>query len=345
LATRIPSLDGWRGISILLVLAGHLVNHRLLDGEPSSLASYLAILGVKVFFVISGFLITRLAMSEEASSGGFSALAFYRRRAYRIFPAFFVYLAAVFVLSELGAIQQAGLGIARAAAFTCNVQECGWFAGHTWSLAFEEQFYLVFPLLFAFAPKRWRGRLVVWLFAAVVLVPVATLMFPLAGFRSFVVHLSCISAGVMFAVHHEKLSALQNRRLLTAAALLCVLVCAVIASGKVVHTRYDYRNTFEALVLPLSLAWLVYVSTVATGFAARLLRFRPLEYVGRMSFSLYLWQQLFTGVVALGSLPLLLLVPAALLSYHFVEQPFIRLGRRTVSMPSIAPPGTTGRAA
>jgi peptidoglycan/LPS O-acetylase OafA/YrhL len=159
---RITALDGLRGISISFVVIGHLINHRYgpPNGDPSSsVTGVLSLWGVALFFVISGFIITRLALSEYKTKGRFHIGAFYIRRFFRIIPPFYTYLAFLVVLSGSGFIQQGWHGIARAAAFSCNVpgQYCGWFPGHSWTLAYEEQFYLTFPILFYAAPFRWTA--------------------------------------------------------------------------------------------------------------------------------------------------------------------------------------------
>src|SRR5262249_53079377 len=112
------------------------------------LADETSTLGVCIFFVISGLIITKLALRER-ESGGFSARKFYIRRVLRILPPFYAYLLFVLALTALGAIGQHSAEALEAAAFACNltVIDCGWFGGHSWSLAYEEQFYLLFPLL------------------------------------------------------------------------------------------------------------------------------------------------------------------------------------------------------
>jgi peptidoglycan/LPS O-acetylase OafA/YrhL len=336
-ATRIPALDGWRALSILLVICGHLVNYRYLSGEKSPLAGYLAVLGVKVFFVISGFLIARLALNEEAATGTLSMTGFYRRRIFRILPAYFVYLATVLALSLVGWIAQAPAGVAWATLFVCNAPalDCGWFAGHTWSLAYEEQFYLLFPLIFLLTPRARKARLFTSVHAFLAVTPVITLLVlpntpEWSAYRVIASHFGCISAGVMFAHHHDRLAALsKHHHAVSAAAALCVLGCIAVGSGHFGHLSYQIRIAIEALVLPLSIAWLILRTTVDQGFVTAALDWPPLRYVGKISFSLYLWQQLFTASPSISSpLSVLWLLPAAVFSYHLIEQPMVRLGRR-----------------
>lgn len=335
---RIPTLDGWRALSILLVIGGHLVNYRYLEGDKSALAGYLAVLGVKVFFVISGFLIAGLALNEEAATGTLSMTGFYRRRVFRILPAYFVYLGTVLALSLSGWISQAPAGVGWASVFVCNAPslDCGWFVGHTWSLAYEEQFYLLFPLLFVLTPRARKAPLFAAIHVFLAVTPVLTLLAlantpQWSAYRTIASHFGCISAGVLFAHYRDGLAAPgKYRSVLSACAALCVAACVVVASGAVGHLSYQIRISIEALVLPLSIAWLILRATVNRGYFSAMLDWPPLRYVGKISFSLYLWQQLFTASPSISPpFSALWLIPAAVLSYHLIEQPMVKLGRRT----------------
>lgn len=342
-ATRIPALDGWRAISILLVIVGHLVNYRYQSGPPSPVAGYLAVMGVKVFFVISGFLIAGLALKEETATGTLSMKGFYRRRVYRILPAYFAYLATVLLFSLLGWIEQEPAGIGLAAVFMCNLPgvDCGWFVGHSWSLAYEEQFYLVFPLLFVLTPRTRKPRLFAVIHAFLAVTPILTLLLmpdtpEWAAYRLLASHFGCISAGVMVAHHHDALARLsRHHAVVSAAAALCVLACIVVTSGRFGHLQYGLRNAIEALVLPISIAWLIYRTTVHRGAVSAFLDWAPLRYIGKISFSLYLWQQMFTAAPAMATFSVLWLVPVAMFSYHVIEQPMVRLGRSTSRQPTL----------
>lgn len=340
---RIPALDGWRAISILLVIIGHLVNYRYQSGPPSPIAGYLAVLGVKVFFVISGLLIAGLALNEEAATGTLSMKGFYRRRVYRILPAYFAYLATVLAFSLLGWIQQDASGIGLAAIFMCNLPgvECGWFVGHSWSLAYEEQFYLVFPLLFVLTPPARKPRLFVAIHAFLAATPILTLLLlpdtpQWASYRLMASHFGCISAGVMFAHHRDKLASIGRHHLLVSViAAGCVLACIAVASNRFGHLSYHMRTAIEALVLPLSVAWLIFRTTVHRGAVSTFLDWAPLRYIGKISFSLYLWQQIFTAAPAMATFSVLWLLPVAMFSYHFIEQPMVRLGRARSQPPEL----------
>ena len=126
-------------------------------------------LGVVVFFVISGFLITRLMQSEHAKSGYVSLKLFYTRRALRLFPAAYTFIACVCLLWAAGIVHLQAGDIWHAVTYTVNfAPERSWQIGHLWSLSVEEQFYLIWPCTFVLlGPRR-----AVWAaLAAVIWVP------------------------------------------------------------------------------------------------------------------------------------------------------------------------------
>src|SRR5690348_1015134 len=157
---RIPSLDGIRAVSILMVLYGHLTGTRgfpnQVDGTWGNALGDIAHLGVLVFFVISGFLITSLLMSEREKTGTISLGKFYLRRVLRIFPAFYALIAALAIATWLGWVDLGGRDFAYALTYTVNYYpDHPWQIGHLWSLSIEEQFYLLWPLtLLALRQRR-----------------------------------------------------------------------------------------------------------------------------------------------------------------------------------------------
>src|SRR4029077_7675427 len=171
---RIPSLDGLRAISIVMVLFAHLAGTR---GFPVPAVAGnllgLAELGVHVFFVISGYLITRLLIDELDQHGRISLRHFYFRRTMRIFPPYYAYLGVVFLLSVAGALQLAPHDLVHGLTYTSNYYPGrSWFLGHTWSLSVEEQFYLLWPAIMVLAGRR---RTVVFAALTVLLVPIIRL--------------------------------------------------------------------------------------------------------------------------------------------------------------------------
>src|SRR4051812_19722615 len=159
-AARIPSLDGLRAISIAFVLMGHLVwtrNFPLRSGWVTNFAE----LGVRVFFVISGYLISSLLFADRVRidagklTAGQALKQFYVRRAYRIFPAAYAFLVVMAVLDATDVIHLLRNDLLCAATYTSNFhQPRAWWLGHLWSLSVEEQFYMLWPAVVLLAGAR-----------------------------------------------------------------------------------------------------------------------------------------------------------------------------------------------
>jgi peptidoglycan/LPS O-acetylase OafA/YrhL len=344
-AKRIVALDGWRGISILLVIVGHLVNFRYTHGGTEDftyrLFEVLSAGGVCIFFSISGFIIVRFALLERARTGTFSVLAFYTRRCLRILPPLWVYLLAVTLLAATGCIVQARHQTLLAASFVCNLPGfyCGRFGNHTWSLAYEEQFYLLMPLLMYRFPRRTFTLLL----AAMLAVPALRYLAHPGHLGAQIAHqtfyCSFICAGGVAAAHAERI--LRYARgpagtVVWVSALIILIALFVLdalgqdprAVSKIQHARMLFGGTIE----PIAVGWLVASVCVQRSLLVRALSWRPINYIGAISFSLYLWQALFTSLPEsyLRPSPLLfppLMLVCAALSYHLIERPFIQLGK------------------
>jgi peptidoglycan/LPS O-acetylase OafA/YrhL len=166
---RLPSLDGLRAISIILVLLGHAGGPRGFQRINLQIGDY-AHLGVVVFFVISGFLITSLLMHEYDTTRRISLRLFYARRTLRIFPASYFYLCVICLLSASNFIHLRGVDIWHAFTYTVNFfPGRSWQVGHLWSLSVEEQFYLLWPFAFAVSGPRKANR-VAWAVIALAIV-------------------------------------------------------------------------------------------------------------------------------------------------------------------------------
>jgi peptidoglycan/LPS O-acetylase OafA/YrhL len=144
---RIPSLDGLRTISVALVIVSHLF---------PTLGNYsnVGMLGVKFFFVISGFLITGLLLKEFDKTSNINLIKFYFRRTLRIFPPYYFYLLVIFIALKFNIISFTE-SFVPSLTYTSNyLVPNTWNLLHTWSLSVEEQFYLIFPFVLIFLGKR-----------------------------------------------------------------------------------------------------------------------------------------------------------------------------------------------
>ena len=277
---RIAALDGWRGVSILMVIFGHLVDYRYASENAQivqELAGVTATLGVCVFFVISGLIITKLALRERDSGGGFSARKFYIRRVLRIVPPFYVYLLFVLALMALGSIAQHSTQTLEAATFSCNLPQinCGWFGGHSWSLAYEEQFYLLFPLVFLAVGGGLRFAIGL-LFVTFVLSPVLRFAFNLGPPWFIVMHatffLSFICVGALMASWRDVTARVCGGRYAGYGALAALLTLCVVVGLEIaydlhpgVHRLQQAHSLLPPLFEPLCIAFLLGWSLQARG--------------------------------------------------------------------------------
>ena len=160
---RIEHIDVWRFFAVTLVIVNHFLRFSGVDmywmfiNPYSEQIGRLGELGVLIFFSISGFVICTGLDKEKRTTGRICLSAFYTRRFFRIVPPLWFYLSVLMLLSLYSIVNTNTEQIFRSAFFLCNLpfeDGCTWFAGHTWSLGYEEQFYLLYPLLFLWA---WEG--------------------------------------------------------------------------------------------------------------------------------------------------------------------------------------------
>ncbi|MEH6757959.1 MAG: acyltransferase [Parasphingorhabdus sp.] len=316
-------LDGFRAYAVGLVIFGHAIAYRFADQFESwgifghqirRLSGPLANLGVYVFFTISGYIITNLLLREEKRRGQISLQAFYLRRTFRILPPLLAYLIVVFLLSKSGVIASPVNELPRAL-FTCNLLECEWYTGHTWTLAVEEQFYLAWPVIFLFTTKRIRSH-----FSVIGLISLISTYAVLGWtFHSNALSFACITGGVCIALWPNWREFLTDR---------CGTFLWIFAGILAVLGPFILGNWLSGLIMPLLVLILIFGS-YGLSWVRPFLVARPVQWIGAISYSLYLWQQLFLGREAIGPAVTLLLLPVvALLSMYLIERPFIRLSHR-----------------
>jgi peptidoglycan/LPS O-acetylase OafA/YrhL len=316
---RIPSLDGLRAISILLVVVGHWLSVRY----ASQAALSYAILGVRIFFVISGYLITTLLLKEHSKTATISLRDFYVRRAYRILPAAAAFMLVVFVIYRHELRWYHALA---AALYVANFDPTRpWFLGHLWSLSVEEQFYFVWPSVL----KKWYRHRVVILLAVVALAPLYRVLCYALKFpadETFPAVADNLAMGCLLAIFATRIP--QVRPWLG----LCMLLPIALVPLYLAVSRS--RTLLLLFVLwPLMQVSIAGVLLHVVQRPYRFLNFAPVVWLGKISYSLYLWQQLFAyGHHSRPVYFLLIAVGLACLSYYVVEQPMLRVreerGRR-----------------
>jgi peptidoglycan/LPS O-acetylase OafA/YrhL len=339
---NIPSLDGMRAISILLVIGAH-SSQKLSRWIQIPLSSYVLIAhtGVSVFFVISGFLITSLLLKELHATGTINLKRFYMRRALRIFPAFYLYLGTIFVLALFGVFRTPLRAFLFAAVYASNyyLGPGGGFLGlqHIWSLCVEEQFYLLWPASLLLIGRRRAGYLAGFLIIASPLSRVVTyaVLAPqhrAAVDRMFHSSIDTIMFGCLLALLWQ--SDRFNRLLRSwirpwpMAASICFLF--LLDPLLVLRFRGSYSLVVGMTLEGISISLItLYVVTRAKTLPGRVLNTPTLRHIGVISYSLYLWQNIFTGEAGrYFPLNLVAIVACAELSYWAVERPSLLLRDR-----------------
>jgi peptidoglycan/LPS O-acetylase OafA/YrhL len=342
-----PELDGVRGISILLVLSQHFTPWLTPGG----------FFGVDIFFVLSGFLITSLLLQEWSLTNSIRLKDFYVRRALRLGPALITYLLVLgtcaFLFLNKESAREIYLGIGLTLAYVSNwvlalnVQAPRGILAITWSLAIEEQFYLIWPLILSrlLIFRLTRGWILGVLALGVVAVGMHRLWLLEAGatitrlYYATDTHadgllLGCLVGCVLswnLLPQSTSIRRFMKCAALTATVLIALMVLTITNDNTLLYVgAFSVLSVAIAVVLMTLIAWPMRIATIV-------LRFKPLGWVGRVSYGLYLWHWPVRGIVFGKSLePSIkqILVAIALsftitaFSFYVIEQPFLRLKKR-----------------
>jgi len=351
-----PEIDGLRAIAVLSVIFFHAGFEAFAGG----------FVGVDVFFVISGYLITSLIL-QDLTAGRFNLRDFYMRRARRILPALFlvtlVCIPFVVILFDLQEIKSFGRTVFGVSTFSANIVlwlQAGYFEVanelkpllHTWSLAVEEQYYLIFPLV-CVGLYRWGLRtvciaVIVAFFVSFLLGDWASLSRPGAAFYLLPTRAWEILAGAMSAFYLQKCP--PNSPETSSGSFLTVM-----GTGMVLFAVFFFDAETAVpgryLLVPVVGTLLIILFARGSGIAGRVLASRPVVGLGLISYSLYLWHQpafaiaRHQGMIGAPDWRVILLVvsllPVAYASWRFVELPFrkqpvfMRLVRFSVIAPLV----------
>jgi peptidoglycan/LPS O-acetylase OafA/YrhL len=342
-AGRLRAVDGLRGLSIGLVIFGHASGTLSVMPQwliPGMLVVGNAGLGVSFFFVISGYLITNLLLRELETSGHLSFYNFYVRRATRIFPAFYVYLAFIGTLSLLRVVTVSPTDLIISGCYLWNYLPMAsgtWWLGQTWSLCIEEQFYLLWPLTLVLLGRRNAGRVAIFIVCAEPFIRVLTyLVWPsyrgridiMLHTRADILMFGCLLAlSKNTDVFHRALARLSQTLYLSLVAIFLFLIDPLLRA----HFRGVYILPFGLTLQGFGIALIVFTVLQRPGsLIATLLRTRVLVWTGLISYSLYLWQQVFLTPLnrtVTGKLPINLVFAfvVAATSYYWVEKPILRM--------------------
>lgn len=331
----LPQLDGLRAAAVIGVAIFH-ARSQLVPG---------GFIGVDVFFVLSGYLITGISLSELRKTNRLSLTRFYLRRALRLFPALFfcaLLLSIVYLfVPNLPEGPETQVGILGAITYSStwlvafNLADLGAMLP-TWSLAVEEHFYLIWPVLLLIAYRAGR-----WLRSCVLAFAVAGIVYRWAAYYSFGwdilrIHYAPDTRAEQLLIGCALAVLLPGfRRRVPAAwawsAAALLLIFALVSDKVPVDIYHRGGSTGIALLAAVLVAHLV----TGRGAMSRLLSSRPLVWIGKRSYGIYLWNLpiiAILGYLGEGIFPMAVKVMASFLipalSYAFIEQPFLRLKNR-----------------
>lgn len=340
---KLPSLNGLRAISIIIVIISHFEYKHYFAFHNIFSPNSLALLsdgqfGVNVFFVISGFIITSLLLAEEKKHP-VNLKNFYIRRSLRIFPAYFFLLFVYYLLELSGIIEIPRTSWITSLTYTKDffIGE-DWYTGHFWSLSMEEHFYLFWPFLFLY--KRTRS-ISPWVLIAIPVI----FRFPVSYFYpnrlsihdlNIVMRIDSIAIGCLFAIHKDRiLSRIQSRwNTIVFVSVIVLMSLAYIQhnlpNNHFVVTIHNVLGTPHGVIANFAIAFIMFYSVFGPkNWWYSFLNTKAMNFIGVLSYSLYLWQELFIYDTQLfiNKLPfnLIFLFGAALFSYYLVEKPFLKL--------------------
>jgi peptidoglycan/LPS O-acetylase OafA/YrhL len=346
----IPTLDGWRAAAILAVMAMH-DRARHLGPLNDDWLNMHGVMGVRVFFAISGILICSRLLAEQSRFGRISLRSFYIRRAFRILPPAILFLLVAAILIAAGHSHErwrlwwASLLFYRNFFPIVNSSVDGWVTSHYWSLSLEEQFYLLLPALLVFC-HRWRTQVL----AALIVLGFAWTSyaghhFPnIPPFRPDValnlLFIPALAAILLRNQHYSKVISWIVRPW----PLYLLLIYLSQDPDLSLRVGLTYHGHLYDQLLPFVMTALVLSTALhPKTWLGKLLETAPIRWIGRISYSLYLWQQIFltqhyaaneTFSWVAHYIPAWPLTFAcAALSYYLVERPMIRLGHRLTKNP------------
>jgi peptidoglycan/LPS O-acetylase OafA/YrhL len=336
---RLPSLDGLRAISLGLVLCVHLQVFSKLE-RRGWIRIDVATLAICMFFVISGFIITRLLADERERTGMIHLPSFYGRRFFRIFPALLGYLCGLAVLGKFGLATCSVKQLLPGLTFLGNYRYSGCLStSHLWSLSVEEQFYLLWPFVLARVSTKLAGRLLLLVICATPMIRVFHLLHG-ADWIQLEWHSESVAdslaMGCLLAIVQPKLHATRIYQRFSQSRL-CWLVPVAIVAASWQYSELVYQGPGKTIVLLGITVGMDLLIRHAESPWGRLLNKPALVKLGMWSYSIYLWQEVFTlqrpGAEPYAWFPmnLALSLGAGITSYYLIERPSMRWGRRVMA--------------
>lgn len=338
-----PSLNGLRALSIMFVVFSHLKEELRRVPIVSDLFQHIGFIsdgqfGVNIFFVISGFLITALLLQEENHYRRISLKKFYMRRTLRIFPAYYSLLLVYALLSCVDIIEITPMSWLTAITYTKYYNwGLDWFTAHAWSLSIEENFYLVWPIVFLSRSKLRSYFLV----SIIVICPIfrvySVLHSTWMGELTIFQRLDSIALGCLVALYYQSLLKLiiKHQLQLIILSVIWILIYPLLTPINIKYSLHigwftvPFAGSIGTITNMSIVVFLIYSLNFKSNYFYLLLNSKPLNFIGMLSYSIYLWQQIFTSSLFFGRdifpFNLVLLLIFSLISYYFIEKPFLKL--------------------
>lgn len=346
--TKLESIDGLRAISIIFVLISHFYFKNSFIEK-----THIGIIGVHIFFVISGFLITTLLLREKLKNELISLKNFYIRRLFRIFPLVYLFIFVLFFLNIFFDLKITNISFLQSLFFVKNypIPNSGldWYSSHLWSLAVEEQFYLLFPFFISkLNIKQYKKLILVF----IITIPIANFIILNSGEVGFLYtnKFTHILINGFFIVFNDGI-----KLILIGSLLSCIYFedPNVFKKASILNAKYSTFllfimavlfavSTYHFFTIPylpdIVFAFLIGIILIfnldVNNFFAIFLNNKYLARLGVLSFSIYIWQQLFTlkqpwkDLFIYGDsklLNLLALLTVSFISYHLYEKKFLKI--------------------
>lgn len=354
---RIKSIDGLRAVAILIVIVSHLFVSSNVDIRFKETINLFidGNIGVRLFFVISGFLITYLLLLEKAKNGSINFANFYIRRFLRISPVFYSYLFVLVVFRYFGLVNPSSSNLLVSLLYVENFHlvQPMWLTTHSWSLAVEEQFYFIWPAILKFGRIQkfgWKQLILVFV-VGIIMRSMHYKYTELSRFflAPFLMHADILFLGCYVGYqyfHHREKVELFFRSFNKIWLVVGIFILWF-------FTRMEFHPIYDIIFIPISAIfvgcicsfYLLYFIINTEGTFGKMLNSGLLTFIGKISYSLYVWQQLF-----LGSAPLLsnrirwiaffpqnifLTFIAAITSFYVIEKPFLKIKEKIFHNPVV----------
>ena len=337
---HLTGLDGLRGISIIIVLLSHIFRFTYTG------TFFYGEVGVHIFFVISGFLITTILLKEKVIYGKVSLKNFYLRRTLRIFPVAYLFLVVVLILNSVFHLDIKAKSFLAAFFYFKNVPSQNiseWYTGHFWTLSIEEQYYLLAPALLVISPNKFLKAAFAFIFLVLFLefVVFTKIVDPLPQtflYKAVYGIINLFGKGTVSILIGSISSILIFKKIITTQNLKAgYYVTFILFIAAVIIFTYSSHYIIDMFVpeaFAIIIAVIIIINLNTTNLMTVILDNKALKFIGVLSYSLYVWQEIFTYNQPWQHafkysdsilLNLIALSIVACLSYFFYEKPILKL--------------------